>query len=422
MSSLPAQPSRQHLRKRAKRLAKERSLGLAAAQRLVANEYGFPTWTELLHHVAAIRGETAPLVSPLFAATKAGDLERVRQLLANGENPRRDDGRETPLHAAARRGPVAIVEALLEGGAFEWQPDRKGRTPLEVARRGRAADRAQIVALLDRYAIAEPSFRAAVDAIHAGDVVALTALLDEEPRLLRERIAGPDVYRRAPRHGYFTDPKLFWFVANNPTLVECMPPNMAAVAQVMIDRGIDQDDLDYALELTMSSRVAREQGQQLPLMRTLLAAGAVASQTAIIVAAAYRELEALGALIGGGRPANAAISAALGRDAQLRDLLPAASTEDIQTAFGLAVMNRQTEAVRLTLDAGADVNAFLPVHAHITALHQAALNDDVSSIALLLARGASTDKRDTLWDGTALDFAVHENRRKARAMLKRAAT
>jgi len=357
--------------------------------------------------------------SPLFVAVRSGDVDAVRALLAAGANPRLDDGRETPLHAAARRGPRALVEALIEGGAFEWQTDRKGRTPLDVARRGRARDRSAIVAILDRSAIADPAFRAAVDAIHAGDVAALARLLDAEPRLLRDRILGPEVYRRVQRRGYFTDPKLFWFVAGNPTLVASMPSNMADVAQVMIDRGVDRTDLDYALGLTMTSRLAREQAQQRPLMHVLLAAGATPDRDTIVSTAAHRELDALRALLDGGRPMTVLLAAALGEHEQLRDLLQSASPEDVQTAFGLAAINHHPQAARLALGAGADVDAFLPVHVHMTALHQAAADDDVGLIEFLLERGARTDRRDTLWDATPLGWATHMERAAARAVLER---
>jgi len=419
MPPLPPRPSREHLRKQAKKLARERSVGVAAAQRALAEDYGFSTWAALVQHVASVRGEQAVPPSPLFAAVRAGDVEAVRRFLAGGANPRLDDGRETPLHAAARRGPLALVESLIEGGALEWQTDRKGRTPLDVARRGRARERAAIVALLDRSTIGDPSFRAAVDAIDAGDAVALATLLDAEPRLLHERIVGPDVYRRTPRRGYFTDPKLFWFVANNPTQVERMRPTVVDVARVMIERGVDGADLDYTLELTMTSSVAREQGLQLPLMRVLLAAGARATGQAIVMAAGYRELDAVRALLDGDQPMSAPIAAALGADDHLREQLRAASREDVQTAFGLAVINRHGEAARLALDAGADVDAPLPVHAHITALHQAAHDDDAALVALLLAYGARTDQRDTLWDATPLGWANYHGRPNARALLEK---
>ena len=193
---------------------------------------------------------------------------------------------------------------------------------------------------------------------------------------------------------------------------------MADVAQVMIDRGVEQSDLDYALGLTMTSRVAREQGQQRPLVRVLLAAGARATRDEIVSAAAHRELDALRALLEAGQPLSAPVAAALGMDDALRELLPSASGDDAQTAFGLAVINGHARAARLALDAGADVDAYLPVHAHMTALHQAAQLDDVDLIAFLLSRGARTDRRDTLWDGTPLNWAEHFGKAAARAALE----
>jgi Ankyrin repeats (3 copies) len=417
MPTLHARPSAEYLRKQAKRTARARSIALADAQRFVASEHGFRTWADMMRHVASVRGE-AIAVPPLLAAVRLGDLAAVRELLDQGVNPRIGDGRETPLHVAARRGPYALVETLIVGGALEWLADEAGRTPLEVARRGRARDRAAIIALLDRGAITDPSFRAAVGAIHSGDGASLARLLDAEPRLLRERILGPEPYRRAKRHQYFRDPKLFWFVANNPTIVERLPANIADIARIMIERGVDRADLDYALDLTMSSCSAREDGVQRTLMEALLAAGARATRETIEVCAAHRELEALAALLQFGEPMSAPIAAALGDLGALRDCLPVASRADLQSAFGLAVINANVEATRLTLAAGADVNAFLPVHAHSTALHDAAGRDDVALIDLLLAHGARTDAHDKLWDGTPLGWAMHAGNSAAQAALE----
>ena len=354
----------------------------------------------------------------LFAAVRAGDIDAVRRVLAGDVSPRIGDGRESPLHAAARHGPLAVVEALIVAGALDWQTDAAGRTPLDVARRGSAPDRDAIIALLDREAIADASFRAAVQAIHAGDSEALARLLDAQPQLLRERIVGPEAYRQAERPQYFRDPKLFWYIANNPTLIERMPPNITEIARIMIDRGVEQADLDYALGLVMTSSSAREAGQQVPLMRCLIGAGATLARETIVATAAYRELAILRALIADGEPVTVLLAAALSDVEQLRKLIADATSDDIQVAFALAVINQNHEAAKIALDAGADVNAFLPVHAHSMALHQAAVNDDVAMIEMLLARGARTDARDTLWDGTPLGWSIHENRPAARAFLE----
>jgi hypothetical protein len=153
--ALPDHPSPEHLRKQAKRLAREQSLGLAAAQRRLAVDYGAANWAELMRRV-----EAAQPLSPLAAAAKAGNLTAVRRLLREGAspdgapsdrgkplwqacaseapaaarlaivdallgagaNPRNDSTGETALHTAARRGPLAIVERLIVGNALEWPP------------------------------------------------------------------------------------------------------------------------------------------------------------------------------------------------------------------------------------------------------------------------------------------------------------
>ena len=392
--------------------------GPVNAQAEPATNYGFRTWSDMMPHVGTIRGQDGEARS-LLRAVKAGDLDAVRTLLSEGVNPRVGDGRETPLHAAARRGPVEMVEALIAAGAREWQRDAAGRTPLDAARRGRAPDKGAIVAILDRLSTADETFKAAIDALHAGDVAALARLLDDHPRLLRDRIVEPRVYHVTDRYDYFLDPKLFWFVANNPTLTAHMPPTIADVAELMIERGVEQSDLDYTLGLTMTSASAREHGVQRSLMRTLLAAGAEPGRDTILSTAAHRELDALRALLDAGAALSAPIAAALGDVTPLRDLLAHADAADVQAAFAMAVINGELEAARIALDAGADVNAFLPVHAHSTALHQAAASDDVPLIEMLLDRGARTDCRDTLWDGTPLDWAIHEHRSAARDVLER---
>jgi len=456
MSELPARPSKEHLRKQAKRLARDKSLGLAEAQRTLAVDYGANSWAELMRRVDAARGGEAAALPPLAAAARAGDLAAVRRLIAEGQptdegsakigpplwqvcasdapaeariaiadallsagaSPRHDGGGETALHAAANRGPLALVELLIRKGALEWQPDRKGRPPLAAARRGTAADKAAIIELLARPVIRDPAFRAAVTALQRGDAAALARLLDDEPRLLRDRILEPECYREASRWQYFQDPKLFWFIANNPTLMKRMPDNIVEVAETMIARGVDKTDLDYALELVMTSSPAREQGLQIPLLERLMEAGATATAKAIDITLAHWELEPIQALLRAGHPMTAPIAAALGRTDRLKALLREASAEEIQNTFGMAVINRQTEAARLALDAGADVNGFLPVHAHSTALHQAAIDENLDLMELLVERGARTDIADKLWDSTPLGWANHQGKARARAFLE----
>jgi hypothetical protein len=130
------------------------------------------------------------------------------------------------------------------------------------------------------------------------------------------------------------------------------------------------------------------------------------------------ELEPVRLLLEGGQPMTAPIAAAFGATDRLPALLASATPDEVQRALGLAVINRQTEAARLALDAGADPNGFLPVHTHSLPLHQAALDENLALMELLIARGARTDVPDTLWGSTPLGWAIHQNKAKARAWLK----
>jgi peptide-methionine (S)-S-oxide reductase len=442
---LPANPSHEHLRKQAKRLAKSHDLQLAVAQRRLAADYGYPSWAALMRVVDGTANAPAP--SPLAAAAARADAAAVRDLLARGEPPNghnsdvntplwhacasdapvqqriavvtllldagaspRQSGDGTPLHQAARRGPLALVELLIRRGALGWQPDRRGKTALDHARKCSAKDRDAIIELLDRPVIRDPRFREAVKAIHSGNVMALSRLLDRYPDLLRMRAIEPDCY---PRDNYFRDPKLFWFIANNPTLMRKVPATIADVARVMIARGVEQADLDHTLTLAMSSGSARED-----LLVTLIDAGAVATPEGITVTLAHLVTEPIELLLARGLPMTAPIAAALGRTDVLRSLLPAASPDDRQEALGLAVINRQAEAARQCLDAGADPNQPLPVHRHAMPLHTAALSNDIDMMKLLVERGARIDARDTLWDGTPLGWALHNKKAEAAAYLR----
>jgi peptide-methionine (S)-S-oxide reductase len=363
--------------------------------------------------------KSAPDVLPLLAAVRSRDIDGVRKLLADGVNPRLGDGRDLPLHAAARSGPLELVEVLIAGGALPWQTDAKGRTALECALLGRGPDRATIVALLDREKIVDPAFRDAVAAIHAGDPTTLARVLDTNADLLQRRNVGPEAFRAAKRNDYFRDPKLFWYIANNPTSIERLPANIVDVARVMTERGVEQADLDYALELLMSGGEVGEHGPARSLMDFLLDAGAIASRETILVTAGHWQSEALRALLERGHPECPIIAAALGDVASLSALLANAEPGDIQDAFGIAIINRNLEAAAVALDAGADVNAPLPVHSHSTALHQAAAFNSAEMIAFLVARGARLDTRDTLWDGTPLGWSLHAGNDVAREALER---
>lgn len=354
------------------------------------------------------------LWSACQSAARAEDRLAVARLLLDAGARVRDgceDG-TTALHFAARRGPLAMVELLLRHGAKEWQGDKNGKTALDYARQDNAIDKQQIIELLDRPVIRDPAFKSAVAAIQSGNLAELLSILREHPNLVHDRAVEPDCYPPS----YFSDPRLLWFVANNPILIKKMPANIVQIAEAIIDAGASVDDLNYTLELVMTGSSPRQQGHQLPLMKVLLDHGAQSGDLMSVLG--HGELDPVRFLLERGMAPTAPVAAALGMTEQLPKLLAESDAAARQAAFGIAVINRQVEAARLCLQGGADVNAFLPVHGHSTAAHQAAVNDDVEMLKLLVEHGARLDTRDTLWHATPLNWAVHTGKAAAEEFLR----
>lgn len=154
--SLPDRPHLEQLRKQAKDLRNERRgrgerLRLGEAQRELAREYGFPTWAELKAHV-----ESADRAAQLKLAIDTDDVEGVRRLLTTHpelHRARMGYGGDGPLTWAAEcRGMgapterrLALAAVLLELGSDVHQG---GDGPLMRASLG---DRLPMVELLLRH-------------------------------------------------------------------------------------------------------------------------------------------------------------------------------------------------------------------------------------------------------------------------------
>ena len=125
-------------------------------------------------------------------------------------------------------------------------------------------------------------FQQAVALIGGGNVPALERLLTEHPELARERLAAPGPWLRdkigGALDGFFKDPYLLWFVAEDVPVFGQLPKNIAEVTRVILRsaRGSPgwQEQLVSTLRLVCWSGVAQRCGVQLELIDALLDAGA----------------------------------------------------------------------------------------------------------------------------------------------------
>src|ERR1700744_3559117 len=165
-------------------------------------------------------------------------------------------------------------------------------------------------------------FKQAVEAIDSGDIATLQSLIVEHPSLVKECLKTTD-------EGYFKDPYLIWFVADNPIRNDKLPPNIADVTRLLVEavkrEALDtyQHQIDYALGLVATGRIPRERGVQIALMDLLIDAGAKPGGG--IGAIAHGNMEAAQHLINRGGKLTLAVAVCLERIEDITRLGTAAS-------------------------------------------------------------------------------------------------
>lgn len=320
----------------------------------------------------------------LHAAVRTGNLDEVRHLLATGVDVNaRDHLGGTPLLDAAWNGNLSMVRLLLEKGAdVNATHTEAGSTALEYAV---LTSRPEIVAaLLAAHADVQHRYRSNQTITHIaagrGNVVVLKVLFD----------AGAPL-------------RLLDANSNSP-LDEAVLHNHQEALQFFLSHGAPATEPD-SIDGRGPLHEACVKGFA-DLIPVLLKAGAdpgtrdKSGQTALDLALAYKNVEAVKTL--------------LGSDSSVRQSLQAASA-----AMEHATMRGQVEIVQLLLDSGFDANR--PTASGTTYLHDAALKGKVRVAELLLNSGARLDARNQSGGTPLHDAALGGNTNTINLLLDRGA-
>jgi ankyrin repeat protein len=374
-SPLPARPSLEWLRKRAKSLLKQLrttrpDARLADVQLSLAREHGFASWRALVAAIDAPAPLDSEVVARFLQQVGNGEVDEVRQLLAqhrglvNAVGPHPFwGGNPQALHVAVETGRKPMVDLLLKAGAdvngsndgYEgWSPlllsiDRK-HVAIERALRKRGARVGVIEAL------AKGDDRTALKLLALG--------------------------RRALPRGVPSAGSLLNF-ARTPKAIDRL-----------LELGVPSNLPDRwgATPIETFSRLGRKGA---PLVKHLMARGIAASPAEF---------------------------ARMGDRKQIEKLIKAdpAVVRDPQLLRG-AVDFRHYALVEWLLAHGADPNARTGGEADATPLHSAAWNGDLRMVKLLLAHGADRQALDRQYNAPPRGWAEAglqiEDNQKCRAVI-----
>jgi len=268
--------------------------------------------------------------------------------------------------------------------------------------------------------ITDPQVIRAIAAIDSGNTTELKDLICQYPRLASDRLHNHE-------EGYFKDPFLLWFVADNPIRTGKLPGNIMEITRELIDAVNSnapytyQYQIDCTLGLVASGRIPRECGVQLEMIDLLLDAGA--SPGSAMTALTNGNLEAAQHLVNRGAKLTLAVAVCLEHNGDIADLAAMASANEKTTALAAAAFYGKAEMIERLLEMKIDPNGFPDAdsgfHSHATALHQAVSSGSLACVKLLVETGAKPDVRDKLFDGTPLDWANYLLRDAADEKLKK---
>lgn len=261
---------------------------------------------------------------------------------------------------------------------------------------------------METSAIKDPIFREAVEMIDAGNIAKLQSLLADYPQLIYTRLDSPT-------EGYFKQPYLIWFVADNPIRNKKLPVNIVDITRLLIETANKEtlDDyqhyIDYTLGLVSTGSVPRDCGVQIELIDLLIDAGA--SPGGGVGALAHGNIDAARHLIERGGELNLATAVGLDMIDDVHRLLKDAPSTEKEIALMMAAFYGKVDMLRLLIANGVDVNVYLSpssgFHHHASALHQAVYSTSLEAVKILVEEGANLEAKDLAYGGTPLGWAMY---------------
>lgn len=214
-------------------------------------------------------------------------------------------------------------------------------------------------------------------------------MLETNPELVTRPLSTPS------EDGYFKNPYLLWFVADNPIRHERLPSNIVEVTRVIIDalqknkNDNYQHIIDYTLGLVATGRIPKECGVQIPLMELLINKGAKVKGS-VLGPIGQHNFEAAIYLLEKGSDYNLATAVGLGRIEDVKRFVKDATASELYVALVVASFFGKADMISLLIKAGVDVNGhgeqkdFGGFHSHASALHQAVYSSSLEAVKLLV--------------------------------------
>jgi len=257
--------------------------------------------------------------------------------------------------------------------------------------------------------ITDPLFKIAVEAIDEGRITELQDLIAEHPELIKERLITFE-------EGYFKDPYLIYFIADNPIRNGKLALDITDITRLLIkevkrrSKENWKEQLNYTLGLVVTGSIPRECGVQIELADLLIDGGA--SPGGALGALAHGNTDAAKHLVK--RGGELQLGTAVGLKYSKKDILRlAANASDSEktTALTVAAFYGDAEMISFLLSNGFKPDGYPDnkegFHSHATPLHQAVYSGSLGAVKHLVKAGARLDRKDKIFGGTPLGWAKH---------------